>query len=279
MVVLRQASPPFFEMTSFRHHLRVAKRIAGMSWRRALAYRMNFLLVLLVSLVWLSVQITALLIILHFGEDHGLTGFSREEFFFVFLVSQAVFSFFYFFRAGLREGSLKIHRGELDFSLSRPLAPVFATFCQKVDWTATLIFVGILILGWLAFSGGELEISFLQLGQISFVTITSLLLALTLYLLAAILPLFLANAQFAKNFVNELFDASTRWPAEIFPQPLRGALTYLLPVLLVVQPTFEVLSGEFSWLSAGRILVILAVFFLLLCAMWKKGLARYTSSG
>jgi ABC-2 type transport system permease protein len=266
-------------MTSFRHHLRVAKRIAGMSWRRALAYRVNFLLILLVSLTWLSVQITALLIILHLGGDHGLAGFSREEFFFVFLVSQVVFAFFYFFRGGLREGSRNIHFGELDFPLSRPLAPIFATFFQRIDWTAAPMLIAVPVLGWMVFSEGRLEISFLQLGQISFVTITSLLLALTLYLLAAILPLFLVNAQFAKNFVNELFDASTRWPASIFPQPLRAGLTYLLPVLLIAQPTFEVLSGEFSWLSAGRILVILVVFFLLLCAMWKKGLARYTSSG
>jgi ABC-2 type transport system permease protein len=260
------------------YYLRLVRQFARASAQNELAYRANFWISLLHSLLNLVTGVLGLVVI--FGQVESIQGWdlpSTLALLGVFLTLSALRALF----LGPSLESLagmegEIWTGTFDFTLLRP---VNAQFLASVRQWRPFALVD------LALGLGVLVVAVGQLGEsLTPVRLAGFLLALTagLTILYAILLAFSALTLWNPGFLfTWLFDGlfrMARYPVGLYPGWLRLALTWVVPVGVMTTVPAQALSGK---LPAGMLAgsVALAVGLLLgASALFRLGLRRYASA-
>lgn len=79
----------------------------------------------------------------------------------------------------------------------------------------------------------------------------------------------------------ELFQGvyqAGRWPVNIYPEPLRLSLTFLVPVAFAVTVPAEALTARLTWSTVLGAVVLAAVLLAASRAIWNLGLRNYTGA-
>lgn len=248
------------------------------SAQQELAYRANFLIALLHSLLNLITGVAGVAVI--FGQVEAIQGWD-------FPATLAVLGVY------LTVGALRdlfvspsldslagmggdVWTGGLDYTLLRPVNTQFLVSVRK--WRLFSLLDLILGLGVLGLAISRLSLTLTPERLIAFVV----LLCAALTLLYAILLTFTALVFWSPGFLftwlfNGLFQMA-RYPVGLYPGWMRLVLTWIVPVGLITTIPAEALTGGLTPATLIGGLLLSAALFLGASLLFRAGLRRYASA-
>jgi ABC-2 type transport system permease protein len=259
-------------------YLRLIKYFMLSSAQEDLAYRANFFIGLLHSLLNLIVGVLGLAVL--FGQVEAVNGWTFAAtlaLLGVYLVVSALRGLFIgpsLETLGGMEGD--IWSGRFDFVLLRPIDTQFLVSLRQWRWFSLID---------LALGVGVIITAVTQLGQaLSFVQIATFLGAMfaSVAVLYAILLIFTALVFWGPGLLfTWVFDAIfqlARYPIGVYPGWLQFALTWIIPVAVLTTIPAQALTGD---ITPGVLIASLALATLLLIGasvLFRVGLRRYASA-
>jgi ABC-2 type transport system permease protein len=236
-----------------------------------MAFRANFLVRVATELIWFVLLVVFYDVV--YAKTQNIAGWTKYQYLLLvgthFLVTGLIETFVMPNCAELAE---LVRTGRLDFALAKPVDEQFLLTLQAVDWAAgSNVLYGLGMVGYSLWDLGRMPTAvecllFLVTMTAGTVVFYSLMISL------AVSAVWLVRNQtiYEQWFYVNMF---ARYPPELFSgpwaRPLRGVLTYGIPVLIVVSVPARVLTsglGEQPWL----------VVLLIAMAVVSFGLSRWT---
>jgi ABC-2 type transport system permease protein len=258
---------------------------------RDMMFPANFIIETISSIGWVSMNIALYVLIFHYTDRIGADaegGAAWDKYqFFVFLGTSMLINNIVqmFFMPNAEEFSELIRTGGLDFALLKPIDTQFLISLAKVDWSS-LANVAV-ALGLLAYGVPRIE---------GFSPSLAACVLYPLYVALGVLIMYSIMVALAATSVwlgrnQSLYDSwfyitnFARYPMEIYHGPiggpLRWTLTFLLPVLVVVNVPARLLAkplrAEYAYLA---LFAILATVACLAVSRWvfQRALLSYRSA-
>jgi ABC-2 type transport system permease protein len=170
-----------------------------------------------------------------------------------------------------------VQAGTLDFALTKPEDAQLLISVREVRiWQLVDVTLGLVVLATAVARLGAA----IGLGQ-------ALAFALALALGGVMIYCFwlmLTSAAFWVVRIDEMVNlfqglyAAGRWPIGIYPDWLRTALTFLVPVAFAVTVPAEALTGRLTALTLLAAALLAAALFALARLVWRTGLRRYSGA-
>lgn len=255
---------------------RVFSALLKINIQQELAYRVDTLVNILTSLMWLGWELIGLSII--FSNTSSIAGWSAGDVIALLGVFRLVNTFMQMvvwpntekFNRGIREGSL-------DYVFLQPFNSQFmVSFSRIVIWNIWNLVIGVVLI----VVGLSLSSSTVTLGSV----ITFLLLTfsggLAIYSLWVVLiALTFWFTKFDNNvtLMAALMDAG-RFPATVYPVWLRVIVTFIVPIALATTIPLQALRGELGWWQIVLAVAAGAVAFIISRTVWNAGVRRYSGA-
>ncbi len=258
-------------------YLAIYRLTARNSLIREMSFKLNFLLWMIVELLWFIGQLIFIEVL--YGQVQEIGGWSKWQLVTLVgihqIISQLFQSFFYLNLAALPE---LIRTGRLDLLLTLPLDAQFAISTRQVSFDSLLnVLVGV---GIVVFSLVKLSI----LPSFSHLLLAAIAIALGVAVHYAVMfglaciSFWSVRAGFVHGYFN-LFMIG-RYPQTVFRGLFRFIFTWLIPIIWVSNLPAELLARPFEspWvallaLTAGTVGVLAATR-----ALWLLALRRYSSA-
>jgi ABC-2 type transport system permease protein len=182
-----------------------------------------------------------------------------------------------FIAPNMRNVMEQVRQGTLDFVLLKPVSAQFlASFRQVNVWRIANVLVG---LGLTAYTIGKLSLTVgpKQAGAFAITLLAGMVVVYALWLFLVTLTFWFVKIDNIEQIVWQAFE-SGRYPIEIYPAWLRGALTYIIPVAFIITIPAQALAGRMQDSFLFISLIVACVTFLLSSAFWRFGLKHYTGA-
>ena len=258
------------------HAVQVLKAFYRSSIQTDLEYRVDFFTRILASLLGLMTTVGALSIAYNYTGT--LKGWSFPQ----TLVLLAIYYLMdglieMFIAPNMRAVMEQVRQGTLDFVLMKPLNSQFmATFRTVNIWRIVNVMVG---LGLTLYTISRLSLSVgpSQALGFSLTLAAGTVVVYSFWLCLVTLTFWFVKIDNIEQIVWQAFEAG-RYPIEIYPVWLRGALTYVVPVAFIITVPAQALSGKLP--SAFFVIapVVAVVTLVLSSAFWRYGLRHYTGA-
>jgi len=260
------------------HYLRLAGQFARASVQNELAYRANFWISLLHSLLNLGTGVLGVMVL--FGQVDTIRGWDLNS----TLVLLGVYLTLSALRGLVIGPSLEalagmdgeIWTGTFDFTLLRPVNAQFLTSVRH--WRPFALID-------LALGLGVLFVATIQLGHsltldrlLTFLLTLGVGVTILYAILLAFCALTLWNPGFLFTWVFDGLFQMARYPVGLYPGWLRLVLTWVVPVGVMTTVPAQALTGE---LPVGVLIgsvVLAAGLFAVASALFRFGLRRYASA-
>jgi ABC-2 type transport system permease protein len=260
------------------HYLKLVQRFVVVAFQNVMAYRVNFWISLLHSLLNLGTGVLGVVVL--FGQVDTVRGWSLPSALALLGVYLTLGALRRLFIGPSLEALAgmdgEIWTGKFDFTLLRP---VDVQFLASVRYWRPLALIDLLLgLGVVGAAVSQLRLSLSPTNLLAF--LASLAAGVTI--LYAILLAFSALVLWSPGFLfTWLFDAlfqMARYPVGLYPDWLRLILTWVIPVGIMTTVPAQALAGDLSVkMLAGGIAVAL-VTFIGASALFRVGLRRYASA-
>ncbi|OGE18265.1 hypothetical protein A3F00_01060 [Candidatus Daviesbacteria bacterium RIFCSPHIGHO2_12_FULL_37_11] len=215
-------------------------------------------------------------IVLLLNKTNTLASYTLNQTLFFFLtfslidsLVQTIFREVYRFRPAIINGTF-------DFYLIKPFSPLFRALATGPDIIDLILLVP--LFGAIVYFMIQLNISDpLRVGIYIFLIFIALIISLAFHILVLSLAVFTTEIDHAILVYRDITGMG-RFPMDIYREPLRGILTYLLPVGIMMSFPVQALIGILS-----PVLILYAAvfaFILLFAAMkvWNISLQHYSSA-
>lgn len=259
---------------SLKQYSQVYQNFVATSVTEAFAFRLNFLMVVIVDIFFMASSLGATYVL--FEHTTHLGPWTREHllFFICFMLAiddwqnLIITNNFWMLSADLREGNL-------DFTFLKPVKSLFPLFFRYLRIPSIL---SVLITGVALWWYGK---------QLNFVMIQWLLLPLMLLLglaLRSLIEMSIALLMFwttegtGINFIRLQLQSVSRWPNFIYKGIARKLLSTVLPVLLIGSAPLHFLFELNQWEQLLLLILMCLVFMLLVRTMWDFAKRRYESA-
>lgn len=202
-----------------------------------------------------------------------LAGFSLDQlivFYLVFNIFDLLGQIFY---RGIYWYRNEILSGNFDFTLLKPLNPLFQVLVSHTDWLdippliLTIIF---LIIKLPAVSIVEL-LTFILMGFVAMV------LATAVHILVAAIGILTTEVDHA-IWIYRNFSQMARFPVDIYSEGVRLFLNFIIPVGLIFTVPAKALLGVLSWQWLLLTLLFSLVFYFFILKFWHYALKQYSSA-
>jgi ABC-2 type transport system permease protein len=268
-------------MTIFLRYVRLWFAFARFALLGELAFRGNFIMKMLVEVLWLFILLMFYRTI--FASTKLIAGWRQDQYLF--------FVGCYFALEGLIETlflencqdfSNQVRSGNLDTSLLQPLDEQFLVTCRKVDWSTlpnTLMGAGVMVMSLM--ENPDWHFSVFQLLIFILVFFSALLLAYSFLLILTSTAVWMIRNQSLME-LWWLFSSLMRYPREIFTGtwawPIGWVFTFLLPVMLVINVPSNVMVRTLE--AKYVIFIVVATALMLAVSRWffRRALRRYRSA-
>jgi ABC-2 type transport system permease protein len=260
------------------YYLKLIKRFIVIAFQDVLAYRMNFWISLLYSVLNLGTGVLGLVVL--FGQVETLRGWtlaSTLALLGVYLTLGALRGLFIGPSLEALAGmDGEVWTGQFDFTLLRPVDVQFLASFRH--WRPLALLDLLLALGVLGTGMAQMGQTLTPGRVLAFV----IGMAAGLLILYAILLAFSALVFWSPGFLfTWLFNAllqMARYPVGLYPGWLRLVLTWIVPVGVMTTIPAQALSGELpAGMLAGAVALALA-FFAGATVLFRTGLRRYASA-
>jgi ABC-2 type transport system permease protein len=244
---------------------------------REMNFKTNFLLWILVEMLWLGLQLAFIAVI--YQHTDRIATWSKWEV--VLLIGASHFIqqlYTAIFLSNVTQLSEHIRTGKLDFMLLLPVNTRFLISLRHVDLGG---FVNALsAVGVMAYAAHHLNLSLSGAHYIGFLVLTAcgLLVHYSLMLILAATSFWTVRGQGIVWGYFNLFNIA-RLPDAAFHGAFKVIFTYAIPVLLVANVPTKLLAGKLS--SPLEMLLLLALSLACFAAsetVWRLALRRYTSA-
>lgn len=258
------------------HTLSVLRAFYRSSIQTDIEYRVDFFTRILASLLGLLTTVGGLSIA--FRYTGNLAGWTLRQ-------TMVLLSVYYlmdgliemFIAPNMRKVMEQVRQGTLDFVLMKPMNAQFMASFRTINvWRIVNVLVG---LGLSLYTIGKLSLSLGSSQAVAFAVtlLAGMVIVYSFWLCLVTLTFWFVKIDNIEQIVWQAFEAG-RYPVEIYPVWLRGALTYVVPVAFIITVPARALAGR---LPESLLLVapIVAVGALLLSsAFWRFGLKHYTGA-
>jgi ABC-2 type transport system permease protein len=256
--------------------LRIFVMFARIGTLSELAYRANFFIQALESLVGASTTLGAALVV--FSRTDRLGDWRPWQL--VALIGV------YYIVLGLinlvLEPSLSmfmehVQQGTLDFTLVKPEdAQLLVSVSEFRVWKLIDVVAGVGILVF-ALVRIDASVSFAQWLQFALALLAGLAIVYSFWMMLATLAFWLIRIENILNIFWSMYNAG-RWPVGIYPGWLRFTLTLLVPIAFAVTVPAEAISGRLDRATLA-VAVVLALALLALSRwFWRFGLKHYSGA-
>ncbi len=257
-----------------RKYLSIYAEFMATAVAEAMSFRLNFILVIIMDLLFYSSS----LITVHIIFDHvsHVGPWSREEFLFftafmltvdhihMALISENFWNF-----------SFLIRTGKLDFELLKPANTLFTVFLRHMR-VQTLLITPV-PWGALIFFGRKLEFSWEQWCSIPLFIILALLVLVAIEILISML-MFITVESFGINFLRLQLQQLARWPDFVYKKFARVTFTFFLPVLVIGSVPVKIILGEGLLVPLLFMFAVLLILAFLIGVSWLRALKYYESA-
>jgi ABC-2 type transport system permease protein len=259
-------------------YLRLVRQFVAVALKNAMAYRANFWISVLHSL--LNVGTGVLGVVVLFGQVDTLQGWdlpSALALLGVYLTLGSLRSLFIGPSLEALAGmDGEIWTGKFDFTLLRPVDIQFLASVRY--WRPLALFDVVLGLGVLCAALGQLRLSLTLAHLLAFLVSLAAGVVILYAILLAFSALVLWSPGFLFTWLFNAFFQMARYPVGLYPDWLRLVLTWVIPVGVMTTIPAQALTGSLSaGMLAGSIAVAL-VAFVGASALFRIGLRRYSSA-
>jgi ABC-2 type transport system permease protein len=244
---------------------------------REMSFKGNFILWILVELLWFGLQLAFVSVI--YAQTNSIGSWTKWQM--VLLVGASNFiqqiyqAFFLTNCTGLSE---LVRTGKMDFLLALPANTRFIVSTRQVDLGAfvnALFAVCVMI-----FSVVKLNLhpSFGQLAGFAGLCVVGILIHYSLMFMLASISFWTVRAQGIVYGYYNLFNIA-RMPDEVFKGAFKAVFTFALPILLVSNVPVRVLADKITSPSMWLLLLGLGIAWTIISEwFWRFSLRRYTSA-
>ena len=241
-----------------------------------LAYRVNFAVQLLETLLTLGTALAALAVV--FGHVDDLGGWQPAELVAllgVFFLMGGVIGVI--IQPGMQSLMEGVRSGTLEFVLTKPEdAQILVCLGEVRVWKLADVALGLTVIG-LALGQVEAVLSPLQWLGFAAALAAGSAIVYSFWLILATFTFWFIRLDNVLIIFQAMYDAG-RWPVAIYPGWLRAALTFLVPVAFAVTVPSQALVGRLSVdvlaLAIGMALALLLASRL----FWRFGIRRYAGA-
>jgi len=262
---------------NFKRYFTIYAALWKNSVTREMSFKGNFILWIIVELLWFGLQLTFVSVV--FSQTNSVGSWTKWQM--VMLVGASNFiqqiyqAFFLTNCTGLSE---LIRTGKMDFLLALPVNTRFIVSLRVVDLGAFVnALFGLSVLIYAAHMAG-VHPTIVELFGFGALCIVGVLIHYSLMFMLAAISFWTVRAQGIVWGYYNLFNIA-RMPDEAFRGVFKAVFTFALPVLLVSNVPVRVLADKLnSWHSWVLLLGLGLMWTLISEWFWRKSLRRYTSA-
>lgn len=244
---------------------------------REMGFKSNFLLWIIVELLWFALQLTFFNVI--YSHTESIAGWTRWEV--VLLVGASHFIqqlFTAFFLTNCTQLSELVRTGKLDFLLLLPVNTRFLVSVRQVDLGGFVNAASAVVVMAFALHKLQLQPTAAQLLGFSALAVCGIFCHYSLMMILAATSFYTVRAQGIVWGYYNMFNIS-RMPEGAFRGIFRMVFTFLLPMTLVANVPAKILAQRMtSPLQIATLLAIVGAWFLISELFWRVSLRRYTSA-
>jgi ABC-2 type transport system permease protein len=269
------------ESTNTNARFRRYLSIYGALWRnsvvREMSFKSNFLLWIVVELLWFGLQLSFIGVI-YLHTDH-IASWTKWQVVMLVGASHVIQEIFQaFFLTNCTQLSELIRTGRLDFMLLLPVNMRFLVSLRQVDLGGFVnAALGAAVMGYAA-RQLHLVPTVMQITGFAVLALVGILIHYSLMFLLATVAFWTVRAQGIVWGYYNLFNLA-RMPDEAFQGFFRAFFTFAIPILLVVNVPVRVLLNRL--ISPGQMFLLLGagcICFVASELFWRFSIRRYTSA-
>ena len=239
-------------------------------------YRADFFTRIIASLLGLITTMGGLMLAYHYTSN--IKGWTLPQVLALLAVYYLMNGFIEMFIApNMRNIMAQVRDGTLDFVLLKPVNAQFLASFRTINiWQAANILVGA---GLVAYSVTKLSLTVgWQEGGAFLVTMASGAVVVYSFWLCLIATTFwFIRVDNIEQIMWQAFEAG-RYPIEIYPNWLRTAFTYVVPVAFIITVPAQALAGKIGITAVVSACVVAMSALLAASAFWRFGLKHYTGA-
>lgn len=259
------------------HILRVLSALLRINLQQELAYRVDTVVNILTSLMWLAWELMGLGII--FSNTDNIAGWLVGDLLALLGVFKLINTYMQAvvwpntekFNNGIREGTL-------DYTFLLPVNSQFmVSFSRIVIWNGWNILLGIALIGVGLFAAGSEPPSLLSTLTFLLLTTSGGLVIYSLWIVLITLTFWFTKFDNNVTLMQALMDTG-RFPSVVYPMWLRVIVTFVIPIAVATTVPLQALRGELSWWQILLALLAGIGAAVLSSQLWKAGVRRYSGA-
>ena len=262
---------------NFKRYLRLYAALWKNSVAREMSFKGNFILWILVEILWFGLQLSFVTVV--YSQTESVGTWTKWEM--VLLVGASNFIqqiYQAFFLTNCTNLSELVRTGKMDFLLLLPVNTRFLVSLRVVDLGAFINAVFGLTVMIYAAAKLNLHPTAAQIAGFSALCVVGILIHYSLMFILATISFWTVRAQGIVWGYYNLFNIA-RMPDEAFRGAFKAVFTFALPVLLVSNVPVRVLADKLSSPVMWLVLIGLGVVWAAISEwFWRKSLRRYTSA-
>lgn len=166
--------------------------------------------------------------------------------------------------------------GDFDYILAKPLSPLFRCLFGGMDVLDIPLFF--LSLGVLVFASFQLGgFSFYQIGIFMLFVVNALFIAVSFHICVLAIGILTTEVDNTLWLYRDITQMG-RIPIDVYKEPLRGFLTFIIPVGIMMTFPAQALMGVLTMHSVALSFMIGVLFFAASIFFWRFSLKRYASA-
>ena len=259
------------------HILRVLTALFKINIQQELAYRVDTLVNILTSIMWLAWELISLGII--FSNTNNIAGWRFGDILALLGVFKVINTYMQAivwpntekFNQGIREGTL-------DYTFLLPVNSQFlVSFSRIVIWNAWNVLLGVAMIGIGLFASGSESPSWVSIITFLFLTVSGALIIYSLWIALITLTFWFTKFDNNVTLMQALMDTG-RFPSVVYPIWLRVIVTFVIPIAVATTVPLQALRGELAWWQIAVALIAGLVTTFLSAQFWRAGVKRYSGA-
>ena len=257
-------------------YLRLMAVFFKTSVQTAMEYRADFFTRILASLLGLLTTLGGLTVV--FTYTSNIKGWKLADMVVllsVYYLMDGIIEMF--IGPNMRQVMEQVRQGTLDFVLLKPVNAQFLATTRQVNiWRMANVFIGA---GLSVYSVSRLSLSIGPTQAVAFALTlaASVGIVYAFWLFLVTLTFWVVRIDNLEQIVAQAFEAG-RYPIDIYPNWLRGGLTYVVPVVFMITVPAQALAGRMHGFQAVTALAVSAAAVVLSSLFWRFGLKNYTGA-
>lgn len=211
-----------------------------------------------------------------FAKTPDIGGYNKYQMLFFFLTFNLLDTTAQLFYREVYRFRPMVASGDFDLVLTKPMSALFRALAggaDPLDFYMLFLYVGLLV--YIMFGLGTIStihvISYLAL------LVNGFLIATGFHILVLALAIVTTEVDHAIMIYRDL-TMMGRVPIDIYRQPIRGILTFVIPVGLMMTFPAKALMGLLSPWTIVVSFVLGSLFFVLCLRIWRYALSQYSSA-